>query len=326
MTNNKKAVPSREVPVDSHLELKKQSLLPTEQLQRNEPKFMNKIQSLSTNYSPRTPLASEGVVPNLAGSSPLQPPYLNKGLSPAVNSNTNVLLPNPPEVLATNGTVAINQPNSSVRHYTSRTPLPLLQPAPMHQSSPGQTVPSSPSIPNGSSSLINTPRPLRDTSSINVGFRPNEPAPSALNMNIFQLFLIALMLIVSILLSFFLGRWTFSSSPTILSSGNDLLKKNQLGLDEKDKSYTIRVSSMPRVPYEVGRLNLKRAIQIKQKMIEAGYKEVEINRNGKDLVIDVGRFTDPHEEVLLLTLKKLKDFKMWDRKAFTNVYATKIDS
>lgn len=323
MSNPKKMVPSREFPVDSHLELKKQSLQPTEQLQRNDPKFISKTQSLSNPIPNKAPISREEPILN---TTPFPPTNWNP------NSQGNAIFSSPPLAEPLQNLPA-NPPNNAVRHFTSRTPLPPMQPPSMQQAFmpqgfPTQGLPNSmggPSMPNHTSSMMNTPRPLRDTSSMNMGFRPNDPPASALNFNIIQIFFVAFLLMGMVFFAFFLGRWSFSSSPAVLSSGENLSKKSSLGLDEKEKSYTIRVTSMPRMPYEVGRLNLKRAIQIKQKLFEAGYQEVEINRNGKDLVIDVGRFTDPHEEVLLLTLKKLKDFKMWDRKAFTNLYATKID-
>lgn len=205
--------------------------------------------------------------------------------------------------------------SAGVKHYTSRTPV-----NPLQQSSSLLNAPQMPSHGMGSSGGMNS---AKASTSMHSGFNPSVSQANMMTVNLFHIAVLGFMMIGMVFLAFFLGRWTFNTTP--VQDSETITKKNILGLDESGKSYTIRVTSMPRVPYDVGRLNLKRAIQIKQKLFEAGYHEVEINRNGEDLVVDIGRFSDPQDEALLLTIKKLKQFKIRDRKAFTNIYATKID-
>lgn len=174
---------------------------------------------------------------------------------------------------------------TAVKHYSSRPPTPSVSILPNKNPIPDKTKQYQNQSTNHSATTVS--------------------APNLVAFSTAQFGLVGFGMLVLMCTSFFLGRWSTSpESPT--KNSVESVKKLPVGLDDSEKKYTIRVVSMPRVPYDIGRLNLKRAINVKKLLLDSGYQEVEINRDGEHLVIDVGQYSDLQEEGLLVTMKKLK--------------------
>jgi hypothetical protein len=186
---------------------------------------------------------------------------------------------------------------SSVKHYTTRSPLPTVSILPPKNPTPDHIKPmDSPSTSATPTSFKNSPLLML-------------PLGQALGVFTFAVGMLAL--------AFFIGRWSHPSQGNSLSTkegeNHNFVKNFEnpvQGLEDFDKKYTIRVISMPRTPQATGLLNLKRAVHLKQMLLEAGYESIEINRDGENLVVDVGRFSTPEEEELLQAIQKMKRSKI----------------